>query len=291
MSIATARSFSADAIPKTTKLQSEFTLQEETDVEYQMRWLNIRQQTLPKNHSAIVTTYVSLGQAYTGKMVYTKAIEFYHKALDLNVESYGENHPETAAIYYALSQPHVFLLQYDKALDYLQRALVVYKADVADFPQETAVMHTEIGRIHKARNEYGLALESYSKALEIFEDNRGRIPLSNKDIIGTYIALGQVHAARGDFTKAVTFLKKDAPPCSQIDGALAGLFATQGQLQNAIVYYKSALEKLSTQEKLPSVELERAQLHADLGQTYGVSISIIFVHICICIYIYTYIHT
>jgi tetratricopeptide (TPR) repeat protein len=63
-------------------------------LDYSIKCLDIRLNTLPENHPAIASTYNNLGVVYARKRNFSKALECYQKSLDISHKILPPTHPE-----------------------------------------------------------------------------------------------------------------------------------------------------------------------------------------------------
>ena len=70
-------------------------------------------------------SYHQMGNAYTQKGEYPRAIENFQKALNIRLQYYGEIHPDVAASYYRLGNVYEQLGDLNKAIEYYGKAVAI----------------------------------------------------------------------------------------------------------------------------------------------------------------------
>ncbi|GBU24125.1 tetratricopeptide repeat protein [Fibrobacteria bacterium R8-3-H12] len=130
-----------------------------------------------------VKAYRTMGNIYSIKRNYAKAIEFYETAIKLNpkVDAYIS----TGSAYYKKQD-------YDKALEYFEKA-IKYQ------PEDKAEIYDLISGIYFHRKDYDKAIEYLNKAISLN---------SAKNLPYAYNNIGEVYFFKQEYDKAIEYTKK-----------------------------------------------------------------------------------
>ena len=111
------------------KVFTAFGLIEEA-IEYHLKALKIKTETLGENHRETANSYYGLGIAYGRKGDNDRAIEYFERSVKIPVATLGENHPQTAASYNNLGAAYYKKGDVDRAIEYYEKALHIFMATV-----------------------------------------------------------------------------------------------------------------------------------------------------------------
>ena len=82
------------------------------------------------DHLDTATSYGNIGQAWSKKGDYTKALEYHMKCVAIFLATLGENHPDTATSYNNIGLAWSKKGDYTKALEYDMKSLPIYLANI-----------------------------------------------------------------------------------------------------------------------------------------------------------------
>ncbi len=149
------------------KVFTAFGLIEEA-IEYHLKALKIKTETLGENDRETADSYNGLGAAYRKKGDFDRAIEYYERSVKITVATLGENHPHTAASYNGLGSAYRSKGDVDRSIEYFERSLKIYVATVGENHPSTATSYNNLGSAYKSKGDVDRAIEYYEKALHIF---------------------------------------------------------------------------------------------------------------------------
>jgi len=172
--------------------------------------LQLRQQTLGRQHPDTATSLNNLAYLYHLQGKYDKALPLYEQALQIRKQVLGQQHPS-----YATSLNNLALLydsqgEYDKALPLFEQALQIREQVLGKQHPSYAASLNNLAGLYNSQGEYDKALPLYEQALQI-----------------TKQVLGQQH-----------------PDYAQSLNNLAGLYYSQDKYDKALPLYKQAIEIL-----------------------------------------------
>ncbi|XP_020627208.1 tetratricopeptide repeat protein 28-like [Orbicella faveolata] len=190
-----------------------------------------------------VRGYITLGNVYASVGEYEKSSAFWQKSLAIS-KKIG-NRFTLAVSYQALGVKFFFLGKYNKANEYNQKALIIF-TDIGH-REGTARSYLFQGVVEQAVGNFVKAKEYFEKALAISKE------IGNGDIkTGGYLELGGLLVELAEYDKGEEYIKKAlelSEAVGDIDGqflsleTMAYLRLKEGEIQEAILYFLSAIEK------------------------------------------------
>jgi tetratricopeptide (TPR) repeat protein len=179
----------------------------------------------------------NLGNAYTDKGMFDKAIEQYRIASRLM--------PTWVDVYYNIGAAYEMNGQKDKAIDLFQYA--------ASLKPDYERAFTSLGNIYKSKGQLDKAIEYYLRALE-----------ANPNEVSTNYNLGVSYVEKGlkDLAKQHLLRAQERDPFfPRTYHVLGDIYKTSGMTEMAIEQYEKALE----------LDPDNAVVHNNLGLIYGPS--------------------
>jgi Tfp pilus assembly protein PilF len=144
--------------------------------------LEIRQQTLPPNHSNLGYSYNAIGAVYHSMGEYPKAISSYEKVLEIWQQSLPSNHPDLAASYNNIGLVYYGMGDYPKALSSYKKALEIWRQSLPPNHPDLAISYTNIGAAYENMGNYSKACSFYERAVDTGQQS---LP-SNHPLLKTY---------------------------------------------------------------------------------------------------------
>ena len=241
--------------------------------------LSIREQRLPKNHSAIAESLLSIGitQNQLGRM--DLAFQNIYDALQINQTTFGDSHPVTAEALGAFGMIYFTRGEYDYAAKLIQESIDVFKKSHQDStvllrPLVFAQQYFYLGKTYMAKGNYELGLLNIKRGLTIIEGVKGkehpaRAPFLNE--------IGKIYTLQGDYISARNFYQQaldlvefhrgaQHPDISESYNNIAESFRAQGKLDSTLIFFKKSLtlHRSIFGDAHPKV----AQSLSDLGVTF-----------------------
>jgi len=138
----------------------------------------------------------AIGNAYTKKGVYPKALSFFQQSLKLREEI--KDTKGQASTLVNIGVVYLYLNDYPKALSHYNKSLKISKQSGNKAEQALALLN--IGIIYKLQKNYNTSLVAQLKALKIYEE------LGEEDkYANCYSNIGQTYSALSDFPKALDY--------------------------------------------------------------------------------------
>jgi tetratricopeptide (TPR) repeat protein len=136
-----------------------------------------------------------------------EAAEYYLRALQLGQERGVHDADKVATVKNNLAMLHKNMREYDKAQAYYEEALAEFRAAHGPDSPKVASVYNNLGVLLYQNLEVERALDMHLKALRIREETP-HAELDAGDLSQTYINLGAVYKALGDFQKAHDYMEK-----------------------------------------------------------------------------------
>ncbi|CAF1355582.1 unnamed protein product [Adineta steineri] len=235
----------------------------EEALSYFEKTLEIRQQSLPLNHTDLADSYEVVGNVHDNMGNYPTALSSHEKALEIRQESHSPNHLDLASSYNNISNVHYNMGNYPKALLFQEKALEISKQSLPPNHPDLALMYGNIGTIHSTIGNYSEALSFHEIALEIQKQS---LPPNHPDlaIMGTYPEALSFHE------KAFEIRQQSLPPNHP---HLATSYANIGEVHHSMANYPEALsfhEKALEiqQQSLPSNHPDLATFYSNIGSVH-----------------------
>jgi tetratricopeptide (TPR) repeat protein len=167
-----------------------------------------------------VGVYSLLAYLYDRWGKHAEAAEFYQKALDLGAQLGINDADKVATVKNNLAMIHKNMRDLDKASQYYNEALAEFRRAHGENSAKVASVYNNLGVLHYQQMEVEKALDMHLKALRIRESIEAR-ELEPGDLSQSYINLGAVYKALGEFQKAHESVEKArALSASQSEGGM-----------------------------------------------------------------------
>ncbi|CAF1438824.1 unnamed protein product [Adineta steineri] len=148
----------------------------EEALSYFEKTLEIRQQSLPLNHTDLADSYEVVGNVYDNMVHYSmgnypKALLFYEKVLEIQQQSLLDNHPDLATTYNNIGSVHKYMGNYPEALSFLEKALEIRQRSLP--PNHPCLIAScgNIGVVHDSMGNYPKARTFYEHAIRMGEQS------------------------------------------------------------------------------------------------------------------------
>lgn len=154
-----------------------------------------------------VGVYSLLAYLYDRWGKHQEAADFYLKALNLGEQLGVHDSDKVATVKNNLAMLHKNMRDFDKAQAYYEEALAEFRSTHGDHSAKVASVYNNLGVLFYQNLEVERALDMHLKALRIREELQPT-DLDAGDLSQTYINLGAVYKALGDFQKAHDYVEK-----------------------------------------------------------------------------------
>jgi len=219
--------------------------------------------------------YIGLGNIYTSKGDYDKAIEYYNKALKIVLKTLGPEHPYVANTYNGLGIAYRNKGDYDKAIEYYNKALKIVLKTLGPEHPEVATTYNNLGAVYYFKENYDKAIEYFDKALKIYFQTLGP---EHSYVATTYNNLGNIYTGKGDYDRAIEYYNKaleiylktlgpEHPDVANTYANLSHAYNFKSDYDKAIEYYNKALKIVL--KTLGPEHPEVAYIFFGLGSAYA----------------------
>ncbi len=192
----------------------------------------------------------ALGNAYSDKGNYKKALEYYVNDLNIKKSIVGENHPMLAVTYNNIANVYQANGDAKSALEYIDKAINLSVSAYGKNNPETAKYYSSKGSIYAENAEYDLALEYFNTALSIDKTIYGN---NHKSVANILNNIGIIYNKMGNTDKALIFFKDAYDIQLRVLGAnhpdIAGtcnnigyILEKQGKKESALKFYQKAVD-------------------------------------------------
>jgi tetratricopeptide (TPR) repeat protein len=216
--------------------------------------LEIKERTLPANHSSLATSYISIGEVHRSMGEYSKALSSYEKALEIFQKILSANHPHLATSYNNLGTVYDDIGEYSKALSYHEQALEIYRKTLPANHPNLAASYNNIGTVYYNMGEDLKALSFYEKALEIQQKT---LPTDHPGFATSYNNIGAVYCNMHEYSKALSYYEKAVEirekilPANHPDLAtsynnIGRAYYDMDETSKALFYYEKSLQICQT---------------------------------------------
>lgn len=182
----------------------------ERAIEYYYKELQVKQQLYSKNlnHPDIAANYLILGNAYRDKCDLYKAIECYCQELDIKTKIYMQNpnHPDLIPSYHNLADAYSNAMMHNNAISCYQKALGIAKISCKNYSL-LGNIYSNLAATYAKINNYDKAIDYCQKALNVAQNSHAKTQ-DNVLIALIYDDLGNIFASKGELQEAIKFHNK-----------------------------------------------------------------------------------
>lgn len=178
------------------------------------------QDTKAPDKELTVGVYSLLAYLYDRWGKHAEAADFYKKALDLGEQLGVNDSDKVATVKNNLAMIYKNMRDLDRASKYYGEALEEFRRAHGDASPKVASVYNNLGVLYYQNMEVEKALDMHLRALRIREHADAK-ELEPGDLSQSYINLGAVYKALGEFQKAHECVEKArAISAGQVDGGL-----------------------------------------------------------------------
>jgi tetratricopeptide (TPR) repeat protein len=243
-------------------------------IKFCQKSIEIRQQSLPPNHSDLASAYNNIGMVYDRVSEYSKALSSYEEALKIRQQSLPLNHCDLAISYSNIGVVYETMGEYSNALSYYEKALAIRQQALPPNHPDLASSYNNIGLVYSKMGEYSKALPSHEKAVEIRQQS---LPLNHPDLASSYNNIGLMYFNMGNHSKALSYYEKDLeisqktlpqnhPDFAKSYGNIGLVYSKMGEYLKALSSHEKALQ--IRQQSLPLNHPDFACSYNNIGLTY-----------------------
>jgi tetratricopeptide (TPR) repeat protein len=218
--------------------------------------LTIEQLTLPACHARIVVTIANIAQIHYQLGEYAMALARYNQVYNIQLKAHGPRSLEVSKALATMGEMEYKMRRFEAAFTLFQDVLVIqreYFGDTADGLEIASTMNS-IGIVACAQGEFKIAQSCFDSSLKIRRKELG----DHKDTATLWYNLATVNEEIGDEDNAITMYKEclrierhiadTSQKCDVVDSLqrLGRLHQRRGELDEALQYFKEALDKLRT---------------------------------------------
>ena len=236
--------------------------------------LQLKQQTLHRDHPSIATTVHNIGLVYSAQGKYSQALECFFESLKIYKEALRTDHPSIGRTINNIGVVYYNQGYYDKALGNFNRALAIYKKELPDEHIFVSATFNNIGLVKCVQKKFDEALFNFDRSCET---EKAIVFENHSDIGVSILGKGSVHQGQGDYAKAMrcftealdTFeqtLSISHPYIGNAHHNIASLYSKQQNYAQAILGFNLALDVY--QKSLPHNHPDVARTPGGLGSVY-----------------------
>jgi tetratricopeptide (TPR) repeat protein len=218
--------------------------------------LTIEQLTLPACHARIVVTIANIAQIHYQLGEYAMALTRYNQVYNIQLKAHGPRSLEVSKALATMGEMEYKMRHFESAFRLFQDVLVIqreYFRDAADGLEIASTMNS-IGIVACAQGEFKIAQSCFDSSLKIRRKELG----DHKDTATLWYNLATVNEEIGDEESAIAMYKEclrierqiadTSQKCDVVDSLqrLGRLHQRRGELDEALLYFLEALDKLRT---------------------------------------------
>ena len=231
----------------------------------------VKNQTIVKEHLAMMMDYYNLAMLYESRQQYSNAIKNYRKSLEIAQKSLDKENIVIGNIYNSLGFVSTDSKDYVKAEEYYLKGLAIYRKFFDEDDIEIATFYNNIATLYKYTRQYDKSIEYYKKAISIEEKQ------NDESITATYDNIGLLYQAKKEYGIALQYykksleLKENSKTKDPLDialsyGILGAFYRETQELSLALEYYKKALD--IQKRELGEEHSDTAESYHNLGTIY-----------------------
>lgn len=177
----------------------------EKELEYQLKALEIKKQTLEFTHPSLANSYDNIGMTYGAQGDHEKALKYLLIALAIREEVLPSPHLDLALSYNNVGSIYGALGDHKKALEYKLKALEIREQVLPLTHPDVAASYNNVGHTYGNLGNHEKALEYQLKALEIREQV---LPSTHPHLALSYNNVGSAYCFLGNNERALEYQQK-----------------------------------------------------------------------------------
>lgn len=213
------------------------------------RALEIREQVLGSEHSAVAHSLNNLAAFYNSMGNYQQALPLYQRALAIQEQVLGPVHLDAATSLNNLALLYKTTGDYEQALPLYQRALAIREQAQEPEHPDVATNLDNLAALYHSKGDYQQALPLYQRALAIREHV---LRPEHTDVARGLNSLADLYRVMGDYQEALPLSQRalkinekalgpEHPNVAISLNILAGLYQNMGEYKEALPLYQRAL--------------------------------------------------
>jgi len=218
--------------------------------QFYKRALEIREETMGRDHLKAGTSLNSLATLYRNQGRYAEAKPLYERALRIREEALGPHHPDVATSLNGFAVLHYMQGRYAEAELLYKRALKIWEEAFGLDHPDVAVSLNNLGGLYYTEGRYADAEPLYKRALKIWEEALGpdhpKVAASLDNLGALCYAQGRYADAEPHLTQALKIREKalgpDHPDVAGSLNNLGFLQRTQGRYAEAELHLRRAVD-------------------------------------------------
>ena len=236
-----------------------------------LKVITMKNQTIVKDHLAMMMDYYNLAMLYESRQQYSKAITNYKKSLEIAQKSLDKNNIVIGNIYNSLGFVCTDSKYYTEAEAYYLQGLAIYRKFFNEDDIEIATFYNNIATLYKYTQQYKKSIDYYQKAITIEEKQ------NDESITATYDNIGLLYQAKKEYKTALKYynkslkLKENSKNRDPLDiatsyGILGAFYRERQEYSLALEYYNKALD--IQKKELGEENSDTAESYHNLGTVY-----------------------
>lgn len=261
-------SLAQNAPAKSTKPNAAVSPRKQTETDY---LTNVATARLSGNMPVLAKAYFQLGSFYQGEGQLTKARATYTEALAQTRKKLPANHPMIGLLLCQLSTTYMYEQNFDKALPELDEGLAILNENpqMVSVAQKLSTLRNIVAYFNEGLKalklyDYAQAETSFSQALSLGTQVQepSLISVAQSSLGISQLMQDKFEAAEASLAQALQYSEKTRTKEARLMAliAYASLYARQGKIETARMYYQDALaepETLFTQIQVPKSLFEQ----------------------------------
>lgn len=220
-------------------------------IEYLEKSLEINIAVYGEKNPRSANIFLTLGNHYKSMGDNSRARANIEHAISIQKEIFGNSETTLlASCYQALASMERDI---DKALEMYKHCCDIYTKFVAEKNLGLVECYTSMARLYCVKDDFVMALDYYAKADEMLYDIYGCVTKNNAEI---YAGAADIFVLEKDYENAKSFYKSSIDIYKELFGensvyaaedplpGLAHTYAREGDIENALKYYKEAYKGL-----------------------------------------------
>ncbi len=199
------------------------------------------------NKYGLLKVHHGLGNIFSAKGQYHKAIDYFKKSIFYSKQLYGENDPNNGYNYLNIGTCYQSLNEYDKSLVNNKKALQIFKNIYGENHRLTVMAYANLGNIRLQQGAYEEALKYYHKSHEI---SQILYTSPNEELADSFKSFAWYYYKSSDYKQAISYQKRALKEQSKLTGILSEstveVYNTLGEYYQASQNHEMALKVLDS---------------------------------------------